>query len=264
MGSVPDYLAGAKEAHPPLRRIAMLDRSPVRGAALGGTLVVSLLASIAAAQPPRRFVERLPLPPAEGYQVQRVFDLHRFETGENWLELPIADYGVGGTSSEDANNFAYVRVVLTGRPGKMYVNSGWDNNGTPIDQPKKLPDGRWGDDCAHSHHVGAAYWLLDAPRLTGYFLIGSHAALGMRFDSNWVEQEYGIPAGYTCGVTTQLSHLHRDQNIFRWGTGEYTINVDPLYTKEVILAAQSPTHGTGNCPEFECFPPAYIIVAQIE
>jgi hypothetical protein len=242
----------------------MLIRSSARGAALAGAAVVTLLASIASAQPPRAFVENLAIPPAKGYQVQRTFDLHRFETGENWLELPIAGYGVDGGQTADANNFAYVRVVLTGRPGKVYVNSGWDGNGAPIDQPRQRPDGRWGDDCAHSHHVGAVWWFVSAPRLNGYYLFGSHGAVGMRMDSNWVEQDYGIPAGYVCAVTTQLSSRYRDLNTFRWGTGEYTLNVDPLYTKEVIVAAQSPTHGTGACPDFECFPPVYVIVAQIE
>jgi hypothetical protein len=246
------------------QEVVMLKHLPVRCAALGATLVVSLLAPTAGAQPARSFIENLPLPPAEGYNVQRTFDLHRYETGENWLELAIANYGVDGSKSDDANNFAYARVVLTGRPGKMYVNSGWDYNGTPIDQPKQLPDGRWGDDCAHSHHLGAVYWRVEAPRISGYFLIGSHSQLGMRLDSNWVEQPYAIPAGYTCAVTNQPSHIYRDLNVFRWGPQEYFINVDPLYTPEVIVAAQSPTHGTGNCPEFECFPPVYVIIAQIE
>jgi hypothetical protein len=234
------------------------------GIAVGAAAMLSSWGA-ALAQPSRGFVESLPLPPAEGYQVDRVFDMHRWETGENWLETTIANYGVSGGASADANNFAYARVTLQGRPGQIYVNSYWDYQGTPIDQPRLRPDGVWGDDCGHSHHLGAVYWRVESPTISGYFLIGSHSGLGMRLDSNDVERQYGQPGvGHRCAVTSRPSTIYPSFNeAFRWGGDGYYMDVDPAFTREVILAAQSPTHGTGQCPAFECYVPVAILMAQI-
>jgi hypothetical protein len=229
--------------------------------ALAGAATALLLASAAHAQSGRFFIEHLPLPPAEGYNIDRVLNLDRFETGENWVETTMSNYGVPNGSSEDAANFAYARFPLVGRPGQIYATSGWDYNGTPIDQPSQ-----GGDDCAHSHHVGALYWYLNAPRFLGYYLIGSHGAVGMRTDDSGNERPYGRPG--ICAVTSRLSARDTIMNQFRWVTQGheegYVVNVDPTYTKELVVVAQSATHGTGACPSFQCYPPVWFLVAQIQ
>ena len=220
--------------------------------------------AVALGQPSREALETLRLPPAKGYQVDRLFDMDRFETGENWLEMPIANYGAPGGGSSDPNNFAYVRVRLRGRPGKIYVSSGWDYNGTPIAPPKLRPDGEWGDSCAHSHHVSALFWKGEFPGLRRYFRIGSNSQLGMRMNSNNTEEEYAIPhSTFRCAVTSQPSRFNPGLNIYRWGEEEHTVPSN-AFMRELILVAQSPTHGTGGCGAFQCFAPVYVLMAQVE
>ena len=189
-----------------------------------------------------------PMPPAQGYAAEKVFAY----TGDyGYYLFPSSSFPGGGVSPSD---YDYVRY--TGLSGKrVYVYGAWGN--TPIPPPSRDTQGRLVDACGHAHSSYGVwgkyeFYIPFVGRLTGWAFLGGGGKSGKRNASG------------QCIVSTDNDLKSIDA---RYGWGQDVLSFDftgGTFFTELVVAAQSNTHGWGSCAVASgtfkaCREPSYII-----
>jgi hypothetical protein len=214
--------------------------------AFGMTLTLCLmlggLSADAWAQANESEMRAFPMPPAEGYAVEKQFT---FVGDYGYFLVP--EWSRPGAGA-GANDYNYVRY--TGVGGKRIVIYGaWGTTEIP---PPAYVDGRWTDACGHAH-ASYGVWAGIRTRHNGkrWQFMGGGAMSGVR------ESATG-----PCVLRVD-NELAKIDPRYGWGRGYLDINLRNSSTVlELVIGVLANTHGWGSCstPGFKaCHEPAWSI-----
>jgi hypothetical protein len=121
------------------------------------------------------------------------------------------------------------------------INAPGGGNGIPAATPTS-------DACGHSHHVYGIWLKMKILFATTWVRMGTGGKIGRRLSSG------------ACAVNEQTTG-NPFIDPFVWGTSQVEFDTTS-FAKEIIVAAQSPTHGWGTrwgaCGEFACYDHAMV------
>jgi len=201
--------------------------------------------SSALAQATEAEMKAFPMPPAQGYAEQKIFD---YVGDFGYFVTPLDSSPGGGVGPGD---YRYVRY--SGIRGKRVVIWGtWGT--TEIPPPGIGPDGRRTDSCFHAHTSYGVWGRFRFFGFSGWSFLGGGSLSGVRNSSGNCVMRVDNPNG-------------RLDPRYGWGVEALDMRFDAnsIFT-DLVLGVQSNTHGWGSCqmPGFKaCLEPSWALAYTV-